>query len=475
MSFYAFLKGRLSISVLILVIVAFLLRCYVSLDPYLHFWDERFHALVAKNLINHPLIPTLFEHPLLPYNYKDWSQNNIWVHKPPLTLWTIALSMRIFGVNEFTLRLPSILVSTISVFLTYFIGKNFFNRKVGWLAAFFQCINGFVVEITGGRIPTDHVDVFFFFYIELAVAFAILQKKKGKNIFLVLFALALACAINCKWLPALIVIPVWWLLNFERGKFFRSSIQVVMVLLIVLALVLPWQFYIFHTFPKEAAWESTFNWLHIVRALDGHVGSWYFHIVKGTVIWNEFIWVAFAWFLWATYQSGFPKQNLALIIWITVPYLFFSIVKTKMDGYIFFTGPAMFIVLSSFWWFVYENFNTNVTLRLVKILFLSSIVLLSIRYSIDRIKPFHQEQEDIIATRTIKNLTSEVLNPKTVFFNTRYNISIMFYTSFIAYEYMPSLEQINNVEEQGYDVVIIDEGNIPVEILNDPAIRVRKL
>lgn len=474
LSFYTFLKRRLNISVIILVIAACLLRCYVSLDPYLHLWDERFHALVAKNLINHPLIPTLYDHPLLPFDYKAWNLNNIWLHKPPLPLWTMALSMKVFGVNEFVMRLPSILISTISVFLTYFIGKNFFNYKVGWLAGFFQCINGFVVEMTGGRYSTDHIDVFFSFFIELAVAFAILQKEKGKNIFLFLFALALACAIYSKWLPALIVVPIWWLLNSERGMFLRSSIQVVVTLLIVLALVLAWQLYIFHTFPKEAAWESHFNWLHITTAIEGHRGPWYFHLARAIISWNEFIWLAFIWLMWKTYQTHFPRQNLALILWITVPYLFFSIVKTKMGGYVFFIGPAMFIVLSSFWWFVYETAITRRGWRILKHVFLIAIIILSIRYSVERIKPFKIDQERSAATRTIKNLLSQIANPKTVFFNTQYHISIMFYTPFIAYDWMPSSEQIKSVEEQGYDVVIIDDGNISPQFLDDPKIKVMK-
>ena len=45
---------------------ALLLRGYGAFDFALHPWDERFHALVAKHLIEQPLVPTLYNDPVLP-------------------------------------------------------------------------------------------------------------------------------------------------------------------------------------------------------------------------------------------------------------------------------------------------------------------------------------------------------------------------------------------------------------------------
>lgn len=46
--------------VLFLLLSALLIFCFEALlDPFLNIYDERFHALVAKNLMNHPLRPTL--------------------------------------------------------------------------------------------------------------------------------------------------------------------------------------------------------------------------------------------------------------------------------------------------------------------------------------------------------------------------------------------------------------------------------
>jgi len=51
-------RNNFKIAVLLLLLGGLILRIYTSADFYLHTWDERYHALVAKNMIQHPLTPT---------------------------------------------------------------------------------------------------------------------------------------------------------------------------------------------------------------------------------------------------------------------------------------------------------------------------------------------------------------------------------------------------------------------------------
>lgn len=82
--------------------------------------------------MNHPLKPTLYDNPILPYDYRNWVGNHVWVHKQPLPLWIMSASMWLFGVNEIALRLPSIILTTIGIWLSFIIGRYFFNKK-NWL------------------------------------------------------------------------------------------------------------------------------------------------------------------------------------------------------------------------------------------------------------------------------------------------------------------------------------------------------
>ena len=94
-SYRAWKAGASRTSLLCIVCFGAIFRMYMAMDQFLHPWDERYHALVAKHLIAHPLVPTLYDSPVLPYDYRDWMANHVWLHKPPLALWFAASSMAV--------------------------------------------------------------------------------------------------------------------------------------------------------------------------------------------------------------------------------------------------------------------------------------------------------------------------------------------------------------------------------------------
>lgn len=51
--------------------------------------------------------------------------------KPPFFIWLQALSMNIFGVNEFAARLPNAICGIFTIVSLYLIGKKFFSQKFG--------------------------------------------------------------------------------------------------------------------------------------------------------------------------------------------------------------------------------------------------------------------------------------------------------------------------------------------------------
>ena len=74
--------------------------------PYLNDWDERFHGLVAKNIAadNSFAAPRLYRHPVLDVPAADWARAHHWMHKPPLTTWLMAGSIKLFGVSAFAVQ-----------------------------------------------------------------------------------------------------------------------------------------------------------------------------------------------------------------------------------------------------------------------------------------------------------------------------------------------------------------------------------
>jgi len=78
LSVIAFEWHKKSISLVLLFTGALAIGFFIALlDPFLILWDEQYHALVAKNMMLHPLKPMLYANPVLGYDYRDWPNSHI--------------------------------------------------------------------------------------------------------------------------------------------------------------------------------------------------------------------------------------------------------------------------------------------------------------------------------------------------------------------------------------------------------------
>jgi 4-amino-4-deoxy-L-arabinose transferase-like glycosyltransferase len=64
----------------------------------------------------------------------DWG-NSITVDKPPLSLWVMGLSVRIFGLNPWAMLLPQALITLASTFFVYKVARHSFSGAVALVAA----------------------------------------------------------------------------------------------------------------------------------------------------------------------------------------------------------------------------------------------------------------------------------------------------------------------------------------------------
>ncbi|MCX6258356.1 MAG: glycosyltransferase family 39 protein [Bacteroidia bacterium] len=468
-------KDNYKLAIILLIICGLTLRIFTSADFFLHSWDERYHALVAKNMIHHPMTPTLYDNPVLPYDYKNWTGNHVWLHKPPLPLWTMAICLWLFGISEIALRIPSIILTTIGIWLTFFIGSYFFNKKVGYLSAFFFSVNGLIIELTGGRTATDHIDIFFLFFIELAIFFSIVFAQKKKTIYNVLAGISLGAAILSKWLPALIVLPVWLLIIIDSGNFKLKSvfIQFIIFLMTCIVIFLPWQIYIYRTFPLEASWEAGLNFRHFTEVQGDRTGPFYYFFDKIRMNYGELIYLPFLWFLWKTIKNCKELKRLAISIWCLIPVIFFSFAKTKMQGYILFTSPALFFMTAEFFFFLSGYKNSHKPKWIFNVIFFL-LIALPIRYMIERTKPFQMSDRNPQWVSDLKQLNEKKIK-KGVLFNYDKPVEAMFYTNLTVYQGFPDNKTINDLIEKGYIVMINDNGNIPKELSSINGVIIEKL
>jgi 4-amino-4-deoxy-L-arabinose transferase-like glycosyltransferase len=58
-----------------------------------------------------------------------------YIDKPPLLFWATAMSFNLFGVSNFTYKLPSVLFTLLGLFSTYRLGRMFYGRWTGYFSA----------------------------------------------------------------------------------------------------------------------------------------------------------------------------------------------------------------------------------------------------------------------------------------------------------------------------------------------------
>ncbi|MBN2560768.1 MAG: glycosyltransferase family 39 protein [Phycisphaerae bacterium] len=261
----------------IVLLLSFLLKLHNLGHAALTYFDECFHAIVARNLLNHPLKPTLVETPYLPYDFRNWTETHVWLHKGILPLWQIALAYAVLGVNTFALRLPSAILGTGAVWLTYLIGKQLLDRRAALIAAALQAFNASLTMLVHGYWFSDHVDTALTFWVELGIYFLIRANRTGRWHFVLLAGLAQGLAFLCKQYLAAIIFGlalVAWLLpivGLGRTKHCRLGPKHLLgLLLATLITVAPWTIWCLIKFPDEFLYEL----LHASRHLGTDVEGW---------------------------------------------------------------------------------------------------------------------------------------------------------------------------------------------------------
>jgi len=451
-------RNHYKTSLFLIILTGFILRIYTGSDLYLHDWDEKYHALVAKNMIDHPLEPRLYKNHVIPYDYKNWTGNSVWLEKPPVPLWGLAGSIALFGTNEIAVRLPSLLLSTLAIFLTYLIGTILFNRKIGLLAAFLHAINGLVIELAAGRISSDHVETFFIFFVELSMLLCILSIRKKQSTGLIFLAgLTTGISLLCKWTPGLVVLPVWLGAAIWSKRYtFPKLIQKFLIILFTSAVVfLPWIFYILRTFPEESGWVLKKFLFAYSESVEGHSAPFWYYLNYAGIIFGELIIlpVLFQIFLWIKKKMNW--QLVFLNLWWLIPVFIFSFAATKRHTYLLMAAPAFFVIIA---YAIYYMLRLRHRFRHKWIVTGLAILLvaLPVRYCLERVKPFEKRDMNPQWAIDLRNLKNKIpQSDKTVVFNLDHPVEAMFYNNFTAYSHIPDKPVIDNLIRKQYIVYII--------------------
>jgi 4-amino-4-deoxy-L-arabinose transferase-like glycosyltransferase len=485
-----------NLGLIALVVGAFFLALFMaSMDPFLHLWDEQQHALVAKNMAQYPFKPMLYKDPILPYLHSYWIQNHIWLHKQPLFLWQMALSIKMFGANVLAVRLPSIIMFSLLPLIVYRIGTIVKNAQAGFIAAFFMAIANFPLELVAGRLATDHNDVAFLFYLTLSIMCWMEYQQNGKKKWLILLGITAGCAVLVKWLMGLLVYVIWFLIISvkNKGKIWEIRNYFVMIKPFVISLIViaPWQIYCIINYPREWKWEMQMAGKHFGQVIEGHRGDWTYHFDKAM----DFLYfpgVSAPFILLIIVGIGIWRSNTLnskLFIGLTVAfiYIFFTMAATKMLG---FTLIAMPLILVSFGTCISEiivllrnkaRLKTLVPLSAFTIILFPAYQFLNV----DRMQIMHSElgywmdferKHEMNELYAITELRKEYEDNKIVVFNSNLtpvgSVQIMFFTDYVAYPQIPNEREIQTVLKNDYKPVVLDRGNLSDSTIYDPRLTI---
>lgn len=336
------LSGRLGSCYFMLLLLIIAVACFnvfynvgvAAVDN----WDEARHGVNAYEMLkNHDYLVNTYFYEKDYYNLK-----------PPISYLAVILGYQLFGYNLLGLRVVSGIAALLTVLLVAAYTKHAFGSLASLLtAAILATTCQYILHHCARTGDADSLFVFFFTASLLAMA---LIKENIRWLYLSGLCFALAF-LTKSWhaFPILAVIGSYLVLT---GWWSRLRFRNWGILIAVAALpILSWGALRFF----QDGWTFFKMMIQLdllarsARPLEGHIGGmgYYFGVLKG----NYGYWLAFLLivlllhFVLGNRLLPPDKPRLAIILWIVVPFVLFTLARTKLAWYVIPIYPAVAIWL----------------------------------------------------------------------------------------------------------------------------------
>lgn len=348
-------------------------------------WDESRLALAAFEMLQHKnWFVTTF----------NW-QIDLIAMKPPLQIWLIAASIKIFGANELAVRLPAALAALATCFYLYwFLAAKLQKPLAGIIAPAILVVSAAYVRIHGVRtgdydgLLTLLTTIFLFNY------YLYLDRHNSKNLLYSIIALMLACF--TKGVAALMFMPGVFLFTLLSGQLLTVLKEKKFYIgLLIFIIIIP-GYYLLREKLAPGSWKGVVeNELggRFLKTLEFHKQPWDFYIRY--ILDTGFVWTYLAIAGMLTMFSADSKTENLFRSFISVSLVGYLIViscaGTKLDWYTMPLYPllcvlaALFIVQCFDW---AKNISPKVNAGKTTTLFSLALVLcfyLSYAETLDRV------------------------------------------------------------------------------------------
>lgn len=463
----------------LILLFNFSTKLLVADYDYLSPWDEAFHALVAKNFLAHPFKPVLMENPVYGGNPNNWMISHIWLHKPPVSLWAISLGMKVFGMREVYIRLPSIILNTLTVFLVFLIARSIGGDAAGLSAALIASFNSVFLRLSTGIWCCDHPDTFLVFFTTLSFYFILSYIRDNSGLNAVLVGFSAGLGFLSKWFPALLPVLAFAILIIRERKSGDSGYRDLAYMLAAFFFtVLPWCIHAYLLAPDVFIHEQAYSLKHVTSAVEEHTEPFYFYLRRLYVDfgfgWGSgiidilnlvFFYAVFGYCLLNFQKKTCLRRGFRLVFyaWIFVPLIIFSFTQTKMRGYTAIAYPGICIILG----LCISNFMaSSLKTRKMRVSSMLLLVLLALFLTVsgmnylklvgDGIDRIDDRCHSTPAFKGNVSLIEETHPNNTLVLNTGSpaHIYTMFYTGIPTYDKSPDEETIARMMRMRLNVLI---------------------
>ena len=275
---------------------------------------------------------------------------------------SIALSMTLFGINEFAARLPSVLFGVLTIIITYFFSKKLFGKEVAVITSFLITFS--IVEIAWSRQARMYQQLQFFYILSLFIFYKYANTREIKLGLLTILSIVCAILTHPLGLSLLLIIPAYLALinikyirlNFKK-EFFKKRVFGI----------------IFLVFSSIALSEFFFNAVTHVLTVQTNYSENYLWYLK--TFFPIIFYLSIAGIIIGFREKW--KETLLPFLAIIIPF-YFIFFHEKLLGYryLFLSFPFIFLFFSRTVKYISEIISGLITKNFNKILRISIILIL---------------------------------------------------------------------------------------------------
>jgi 4-amino-4-deoxy-L-arabinose transferase-like glycosyltransferase len=265
--------------------------------------------------------------------------------KPIGVYWLQALSAQIFGLNEFSMRLPSALATWLAALaVSIFVAPHW-----GWRAAALAA----VVHVTSfGPWAMAHAataDALLGLFLMLSALDLWRYLERGHLSALRRLAAWVGLGLLVKG-PVAVLIPVAVLLLACLAQWqwrpLKQALTDVRAWAILLAIALPW--YAYALWRHGQAFVDGFILRHNIdrfaAPMEGHAGGWFYFLWVAPLLWMPWTPLLLTW--WGRLGPIWRDERVRhALIWVAFVGVFFSLSSTKLPHYGIYAAPGMVVLL----------------------------------------------------------------------------------------------------------------------------------